>query len=126
MNITRKCIVCGEVFTSTDLRIRKCGKATCKPRQTKWARAEHPCQVCNAPIPVGSGRRTYCSAECARVAALALDKARNKPYRTMVCRNATLEEVIKGVKHIIAEEHYTCGECEHILAYLKELRGVSV
>jgi hypothetical protein len=44
----------------------------------------------------------------------------------MVCRNATLEEVIKGVKHIIAEEHYTCGECEHILAYLKELRGVSV
>ena len=123
MKITRACIVCGDTFTSADLRVRKCGKASCKPRQTTWTRKAHLCQVCNAPIPIGSGRRTYCSAECARLASNELDKRRNKAYRIMVCRDATIDEVITGIKHIIAEEHYTCGECEHILSWLKDLRA---
>jgi predicted nucleic acid-binding Zn ribbon protein len=121
MSITRKCIVCGDMFTSSDLRVRKCGKASCKPRQTKWTRVEHLCQVCNQPIPVGSGRRTYCSAECSRLANIELDKTRNKSYRSATHRRAVINEVIAGVKHIIAEEHYTCGECEHIMSYLKGL-----
>jgi hypothetical protein len=35
--------------------------------------------------------------------------------------NGTVSEIIKGVRHIIAEEQYSCGECEHIMEYLKGL-----
>ena len=127
MKIIRQCIVCGETFETNDLRVCKCGKESCKPRLKIWSRRELLCQVCGTPIPVGSGRRTYCSAECSRLASLELDKLRGKAYRTMMCRDSTLDEVIAGVKHIIAEEHYTCGECEHILSWLKDLRkGVVV
>jgi hypothetical protein len=33
----------------------------------------------------------------------------------------TVSEIIKGVRHTIAEKQYSCGECEHIMEYLKGL-----
>ena len=39
----------------------------------------------------------------------------------MILHQPTVSEIIKGVRHIIAEEQYSCGECEHIMEYLKGL-----
>jgi hypothetical protein len=37
-------------------------------------------------------------------------------------RAQVLADVVRSVKHLIREEGYTCGESEHILAHLKELK----
>jgi hypothetical protein len=37
-------------------------------------------------------------------------------------RAQVLADVVRSVKHLIREEGYTCGEAEHILAHLKELK----
>jgi hypothetical protein len=37
-------------------------------------------------------------------------------------RAQTLAEVVRSVRHLIREEGYTCGEAEHILVHLKEMR----
>ena len=37
-------------------------------------------------------------------------------------RSDVLKEIVRGVRHLIREEGYTCGESEHILSFLKEMK----
>ena len=69
-----KCKYCGDIFESDSIARRVCDKPDCRSKRRGTRTKSLVCKVCDNPIPIGSGRRKYCSPDCETVGKKALEK----------------------------------------------------
>jgi hypothetical protein len=68
MCIKIHCRICGDIINTTSLSRTRCDKPECRQRRHDPRKSVLICKECGGVIPVGSGRRYYCSEDCNRIA----------------------------------------------------------